>query len=128
MQGTWTFSVSGEVRGRNVTRQQQLDLVMVELPDTVYLRYEEQEVTVASLEISTDTDTPLQVRDDDRQRAISARLGRVSVECVAEGGRPEPSLSLFAGGSNLTEVTGQGGRYSSAIRLISIHVCTISTI
>ena len=52
----------------------------------------------------------LQVRDDDRQRAISARLGRVSVECVAEGGRPEPSLSLFAGGSNLTEVTGQGGR------------------
>ena len=45
MQGTWTFSVSGEVRGRNVTRQQQLDLVMVELPDTVYLRYEEQEVT-----------------------------------------------------------------------------------
>ena len=58
VQGTWTFSVSGEVRGRNVTRQQQLDLVMVELPDTVYLRYEEQEVTVASLEISTDTDTP----------------------------------------------------------------------
>ena len=104
--------MSGEVRGRNVTRQQQLDLVMVELPDTVYLRYEEQEVTVASLEIctDTDTDTPLQVRDDDRQRAISARLGRVSVECVAEGGRPEPSLSLFAGGSNLTEVTGQGGR------------------
>ena len=50
--------MSGEVRGRNVTRQQQLDLVMVELPDTVYLRYEEQEVTVASLEISTDTDTP----------------------------------------------------------------------
>ena len=90
--------MSGEVRGRNVTRQQQLDLVMVELPDTVYLRYEEQEVTVASLEIctDTDTDTPLQVRDDDRQRAISARLGRVSVECVAEGGRPEPSLSLFA--------------------------------
>ena len=72
--------------------------------------------------------SPRQVRDDDRQRAISARLGRVSVECVAEGGRPEPSLSLFAGGSNLTEVTGQGGRYSSAIRLISIHVCTISTI
>ena len=72
--------------------------------------------------------SPLQVRDDDRQRAISARLGRVSVECVAEGGRPEPSLSLFAGGSNLTEATGQGGRYSSAIRLISIHVCTISTI
>ena len=122
--------MSGEVRGRNVTRQQQLDLVMVELPDTVYLRYEEQEVTVASLEMSTDTDMPppLQVRDDDRQRAISARLGRVSVECVAEGGRPEPSLSLFAGGSNLTEATGQGGRYSSAIRLISIHVCTISTI
>ena len=58
MQGTWTFSVSGEVRGRNVTRQQQLDLVMVELPDTVYLRYEEQEVTVASLEISADTDIP----------------------------------------------------------------------
>ena len=43
-QGTWTFSVWGEVRGRNVSRQQQLDLVMVELPDTVYLRYEDQEV------------------------------------------------------------------------------------
>ena len=40
VQGTWTFSVSGEVRGRNVTRQQQLDLVMVELPDTVYLTAE----------------------------------------------------------------------------------------
>ena len=111
VQGTWTFSVWGEVRGRNVSRQQQLDLVMVELPDTVYLRYEDQEVKwgLCSLEISTDTPL-LQVRDDDRQRAISARLGRVSVECVAEGGRPEPSLSLFAGGSNLTEVTGQGGR------------------
>ena len=44
VQGTWTFSVWGEVRGRNVSRQQQLDLVMVELPDTVYLRYEDQEV------------------------------------------------------------------------------------
>ena len=117
--------MSGEVRGRNVTRQQQLDLVMVELPDTVYLRYEEQEVTVASLEISTDTDTPLQVRDDDRQRAISARLGRVSVECVAEGGRPEPSLSLFAGGSNLTEVTGQGGRWlTQHYNGKSIHIST----
>ena len=109
VQGTWTFSVWGEVRGRNVSRQQQLDLVMVELPDTVYLRYEDQEVGGACLVISTDTPL-LQVRDDDRQRAISARLGRVSVECVAEGGRPEPSLSLFAGSSNLTEVTGQGGR------------------
>ena len=48
VQGTWTFSVWGEVRGRNVSRQQQLDLVMVELPDTVYLRYEDQEVGVAS--------------------------------------------------------------------------------
>ena len=57
VQGTWTFSVWGEVRGRNVSRQQQLDLVMVELPDTVYLRYEDQEVKcgLCSLEISTDT-------------------------------------------------------------------------
>ena len=56
--------MSGEVRGRNVTRQQQLDLVMVELPDTVYLRYEEQEVTVASalsrslVDLLISTDTP----------------------------------------------------------------------
>ena len=46
---------------------------------------------------------------------MTASLGRASVQCVVEGGRPEPLVSLFSGATNITE-EGAGGRFCRAAR------------
>ena len=45
---------------------------------------------------------------------MTANLGRASIQCVAEGGKPEPLISLFSGSRNVTEQA--GGRFCRADR------------
>ena len=85
MEGTWTFTIDRDVRSRNISRSVNVDLVMVELPDAVYLQYDNQ-----------------QFRDGDRDRSVTAELGRMTVQCLVDGGRPDPVLNLFIGGQNVT--------------------------
>ena len=42
MEGTWSVTIEREERGRNVSRTAEVELVMVELPDSVILKYEGQ--------------------------------------------------------------------------------------
>ena len=58
---------------------------MVELPNAVFLQHENQ-----------------QFRDGDRDLQLTANLGPASVQCLVEGGSPDPVLSLFASGQNVT--------------------------
>ena len=51
---------------------------MVELPNAVFLQHENQ-----------------QFRDGDRDLQLTANLGPASVQCLVEGGSPDPVLSLF---------------------------------
>ena len=39
MEGTWSLTIQREERGRNITRTADVELVMVELPDSVILQY-----------------------------------------------------------------------------------------
>ena len=41
--GVWSFSVDRDVRDRNISQRVEVELVMVELPDSVYLQYENQQ-------------------------------------------------------------------------------------
>ena len=43
MKGVWSFSVDRDVRDRNISQRVEVELVMVELPDSVYLQYENQQ-------------------------------------------------------------------------------------
>ena len=54
--------------------------------------------------------TSSQIRESDRDKSVTASLGRARVQCVVEGGRPEPQVSLFSGGRNITE-KGAGGSF-----------------
>ena len=45
MEGTWSLTIQREERGRNITRTADVELVMVELPDSVILQYEDQTFT-----------------------------------------------------------------------------------
>ena len=54
-----------------------------------------------------------QIRESDRDKSVTASLGRARVQCVVEGGRPEPQVSLFSGGRNITE-EGAGGSFCRA--------------
>ena len=93
MEGVWSFSVDRDVRERNISQRVEVELVMVELPDSVYLQYDNQ-----------------QFRDTDREARLTAELGRASVQCVVEGGRPQPGLHLYVGDRNVTQEAG-GGRF-----------------
>ena len=42
MEGSWSVSIEREERGRNVSKTAEVELVMVELPDSVSLLYEEK--------------------------------------------------------------------------------------
>ena len=42
MEGTWSVTIEREERGRNVSKTAEVELVMVELPDSVSLQYEDQ--------------------------------------------------------------------------------------
>ena len=42
MEGTWSVDIEREERGRNVSKTAEVELVMVELPDSVILQYEDQ--------------------------------------------------------------------------------------
>ena len=86
MEGMWSVTIQREERGRNVSKTAEVELVMVELPDSVMMKYEDQTF-----------------RDTDRSPALAARLGQARVQCVAEGGRPEPEIDLFLGGRNVSE-------------------------
>ena len=39
MEGTWSLTIQREERGRNISRTADVELVMVELPDSVILQY-----------------------------------------------------------------------------------------
>ena len=34
---------------------------------------------------------------------MAASLGQARIQCVADGGRPQPEIDLFAGGRNVSE-------------------------
>ena len=42
MEGSWSVTIEREERGRNVSKTAEVELVMVELPDSVSLQYEDQ--------------------------------------------------------------------------------------
>ena len=47
MEGVWSFSIDREVRQRNISQSLDLELVMVELPNSVHMNYEDQQVMCA---------------------------------------------------------------------------------
>ena len=93
MEGVWRFTIDKEVRNRNISKDIDLELVMVELPDALFLRFNNQ-----------------QYRDGERESSVTAELGRINVECEVDGGRPTPVINLFAGGRNVTD-EGSGGKF-----------------
>jgi len=88
MEGLWTFNIERELesgRPRSLTESADVELIMVEMPSEIYLKHDGKEFK------------------EDKENDINLQTGVTELQCIVEGGSPEPLVSLFVGNKNMSE-------------------------
>ena len=88
MEGVWTFTIQREVeagRPRTLTESADIELVMVVMPSDLYLKYDGKEFR------------------EENENELNLQVGVKVVQCIVEGGSPEPIVNLFVGNKNMSD-------------------------
>ena len=102
MEGIWTFTIQREEtsgRPRTLTESADVELVMVEMPSAVYL-----------YQYIPDKNKFMEVKG----KMVNLQAGEATLQCVADGGSPEPVMSLFVGKMNMSDMGGTRCKYQAS--------------